>query len=198
MILCLLEVIGLSSRISLQLTRPGQHSSACKRTFQSSSLPRIGPQEALISIHWIIGFGPKSERMACHRTHSNLEESLEQSLVRAVERLPEEVLRQLDKYSNGAAAKKVGNVEQKIDKRFFVYFANTLLPSRQFGSNICLNITKETQFQTSKAGSIIILTLYSEETTEVATVFPTAKLLNGISFSHGGVAPTRATNPSFL
>ncbi|CAH1406471.1 unnamed protein product [Nezara viridula] len=38
-------------KISLQLTRPGQLSSGCKRTFQSSSLPRIGPQEALISTH---------------------------------------------------------------------------------------------------------------------------------------------------
>ncbi|CAH1394261.1 unnamed protein product [Nezara viridula] len=38
-------------RIPLQLTRPGQLSSACKRTFQSSTLPWIVPQEALMSIH---------------------------------------------------------------------------------------------------------------------------------------------------
>ncbi|CAH1404288.1 unnamed protein product [Nezara viridula] len=43
------KVIGFSSRIPLQLTRPSQLSSGCKRTFQSSSLLRIGPQEALIS-----------------------------------------------------------------------------------------------------------------------------------------------------
>ncbi|CAH1398039.1 unnamed protein product [Nezara viridula] len=42
--------------IPFQLTRPCQLSSGCKKTFQSSSLPRIGPQEALISIHYIIGF----------------------------------------------------------------------------------------------------------------------------------------------
>ncbi|CAH1392452.1 unnamed protein product [Nezara viridula] len=54
MILCLLEAIGFSSNIPLQLTRLGQL--CCKRTFQSSSL--IGPQEALISTNYIIGFGP--------------------------------------------------------------------------------------------------------------------------------------------
>ncbi|CAH1398280.1 unnamed protein product [Nezara viridula] len=42
MIHCLLEIIGFSSRIPLQLTRSGQFSSDCKRTFQSSSLPGIG------------------------------------------------------------------------------------------------------------------------------------------------------------
>ncbi|CAH1388806.1 unnamed protein product [Nezara viridula] len=36
---------------ALQLTRLGQHSSGYKITFQSSSLPRIGPQEALLSTH---------------------------------------------------------------------------------------------------------------------------------------------------
>ncbi|CAH1394312.1 unnamed protein product [Nezara viridula] len=41
------EVITLSHRIPLRLTRPGQLNSGCKRTFQSSSLPRIGPQESL-------------------------------------------------------------------------------------------------------------------------------------------------------
>ncbi|CAH1406543.1 unnamed protein product [Nezara viridula] len=46
-----LEVLGFSSRISLQLTRPGQLSIGCKRTFQSSSLPRISPQEVLISTY---------------------------------------------------------------------------------------------------------------------------------------------------
>ncbi|CAH1399701.1 unnamed protein product [Nezara viridula] len=44
-------------RIPLLLTRPCQLSSGCKRTFQSSSLPRISPQEALIP-HQIISFGP--------------------------------------------------------------------------------------------------------------------------------------------
>ncbi|CAH1406395.1 unnamed protein product [Nezara viridula] len=80
MILGLLEVIGFSSRIPLQLTRPGQLSSGYKRTFQSSSLPRIGPQEALISTQdyrlW-----SKLERMACHRAYPNLER-FKQSLVR--------------------------------------------------------------------------------------------------------------------
>ncbi|CAH1403504.1 unnamed protein product [Nezara viridula] len=42
---------SFTGMIPLQLTRPGQLSSDCKRTFQSSSLPRIGPQEALISTH---------------------------------------------------------------------------------------------------------------------------------------------------
>ncbi|CAH1396855.1 unnamed protein product [Nezara viridula] len=37
--------------IPLQFTRPGQLISNCKRTFQSSSLARIGPQEDLISTH---------------------------------------------------------------------------------------------------------------------------------------------------
>ncbi|CAH1404808.1 unnamed protein product [Nezara viridula] len=44
-------------RIPLQLTRPGQLSSGCKRTFQSSSLPRIDPQGALISTHQVIASG---------------------------------------------------------------------------------------------------------------------------------------------
>ncbi|CAH1390551.1 unnamed protein product [Nezara viridula] len=47
-----------SKSIPLQLTGPGQLSSECKRKFQSSYLPRIGPQEAVISTHYIIGFGP--------------------------------------------------------------------------------------------------------------------------------------------
>ncbi|CAH1401499.1 unnamed protein product [Nezara viridula] len=47
----LLKVIGFSSRIPLQLTRPGQLCNGCKIIFQSSSLPWIGPQEALISNH---------------------------------------------------------------------------------------------------------------------------------------------------
>ncbi|CAH1397582.1 unnamed protein product [Nezara viridula] len=34
---------------SSQESAPGQLSSGCKRIFQSSSLPRIGPQEVLIS-----------------------------------------------------------------------------------------------------------------------------------------------------
>ncbi|CAH1398861.1 unnamed protein product [Nezara viridula] len=48
----LFSVIGLSRRIPFQLTRSGKLSSGCKRTFQSSSLSRIGPQEALISTHY--------------------------------------------------------------------------------------------------------------------------------------------------
>ncbi|CAH1396065.1 unnamed protein product [Nezara viridula] len=60
------EVITLPRRIPLQLTRPGQFSSGCKRTFQSSSLLWIGPQEALISAL------VRTEE-ACHRAHSNLE-----------------------------------------------------------------------------------------------------------------------------
>ncbi|CAH1391913.1 unnamed protein product [Nezara viridula] len=42
--------------IPIQLTRPGQLSNGCKRTFQSSSLPLIGPQEALISTHLVPAF----------------------------------------------------------------------------------------------------------------------------------------------
>ncbi|CAH1394697.1 unnamed protein product [Nezara viridula] len=44
MILCLLEVIGFSSRILIHLARPGQLSSGCKRTFQRSFLPWIAPE----------------------------------------------------------------------------------------------------------------------------------------------------------
>ncbi|CAH1389399.1 unnamed protein product [Nezara viridula] len=89
MILCLLEVIEFSSRIPLQLTRPGQLSSGCKRTSQSSFLYRIIPQEALIPLDY--RFCSELERMACDRAHPNLER-LKQSLVRVVERFPQEVL----------------------------------------------------------------------------------------------------------
>ncbi|CAH1394078.1 unnamed protein product [Nezara viridula] len=44
--------VDKDGRIPVQLTRPGQLSSGCKRTYQSSSLPLlIGPQEASISNH---------------------------------------------------------------------------------------------------------------------------------------------------
>ncbi|CAH1394280.1 unnamed protein product [Nezara viridula] len=78
MIFCLLEVIRFSSRIPLHLTRPGQHSSGCKRTFQSSSLPRIDGSPDLNPLDYQLW--SKLERMACHRAHLNLE-SLKQSLV---------------------------------------------------------------------------------------------------------------------
>ncbi|CAH1399789.1 unnamed protein product [Nezara viridula] len=38
-------------RIPPEVTRPCELSSGCQRTFQNSSLPRIGSQEALISTH---------------------------------------------------------------------------------------------------------------------------------------------------
>ncbi|CAH1398087.1 unnamed protein product [Nezara viridula] len=69
MIICLLEVIGFSKRIPLQLTSSGQLSSGCKRKYQSSSLPRIDPQEALISTHYI-SFGPN--RKGWHATEHTL------------------------------------------------------------------------------------------------------------------------------
>ncbi|CAH1404062.1 unnamed protein product [Nezara viridula] len=58
MILCLLEIIGFSSRITLQFARPDQFSSACKRVFPefisasdwSSGSPDLNPLD--------IGFGP--------------------------------------------------------------------------------------------------------------------------------------------
>ncbi|CAH1397264.1 unnamed protein product [Nezara viridula] len=67
MIPCLLEVIGFSSRIPFQLTRPGQISSGCKRTFQSSSLPLIGSPEAPDLNPLDYRLWSKMERMACHR-----------------------------------------------------------------------------------------------------------------------------------
>ncbi|CAH1401122.1 unnamed protein product [Nezara viridula] len=73
-----------------QDSAPAQLSSGCKRTFQSSSLPRIGPSGST-------DLNPPDYRlwseleMACHRAHPNLE-SLKQSLVRAVEHFPQEVL----------------------------------------------------------------------------------------------------------
>ncbi|CAH1391745.1 unnamed protein product [Nezara viridula] len=53
-----IALISDGCRIPLQLTRPGPLSSRSKRTFQSSSLPQIGPEEVLISTYYIIGFGP--------------------------------------------------------------------------------------------------------------------------------------------
>ncbi|CAH1401451.1 unnamed protein product [Nezara viridula] len=49
--------------------RPGQFSSGCKRTLQSSSLPRTGPDFNPLDYRlW-----SELERMACHRAYPNLE-----------------------------------------------------------------------------------------------------------------------------
>ncbi|CAH1390772.1 unnamed protein product [Nezara viridula] len=74
--------------IPLQLTRPGQLSSGCKRPFQSLYLPRIGTQEALISTYQIIGFGLNWIRW------NTTEHTLTwKASNRAVERFSQEVLR---------------------------------------------------------------------------------------------------------
>ncbi|CAH1392842.1 unnamed protein product [Nezara viridula] len=82
MILCFGGSLRVSSKIPLQFTRSGQISIGCIRTFRSSSLHRIGPQESLISTQ------SELERMSYNRAHPNLE-SLKQSLLRAVERFPQ-------------------------------------------------------------------------------------------------------------
>ncbi|CAH1389602.1 unnamed protein product [Nezara viridula] len=72
MILCLLEVIWFSSRIPFRLTRPGQLSSGCKRTFQSSSAsdepserPDLNPLDYRL---W-----SELERVVCHREFGKLQ-----------------------------------------------------------------------------------------------------------------------------
>ncbi|CAH1398880.1 unnamed protein product [Nezara viridula] len=59
-----------SRMIPLQLTRLGQPSRGCKRTFKSSSLPRIGRQEGLDLNPLDYRLWSELEGMACHRAHT--------------------------------------------------------------------------------------------------------------------------------